>query len=62
MKIIDRFARYLREVRAEAVKVNWPTRQETIRFTIMVIIVSAFVGAFLSALDYLFLNILERII
>ena len=35
-------------------KVNWPTRQETINYTMVVIGVSAAVSAFLGAMDYFF--------
>ncbi len=50
----QRISSYLKETRSEMKKVNWPTRTETIRFTIIVIVVSLFVAAFLGGLDYLF--------
>jgi preprotein translocase subunit SecE len=45
---------FTKEARAELRKVNWPTRQQTIKFTGVVIGVSLAVAAFLGALDYLF--------
>ena len=42
---------YFREVIGELKKVIWPTRDETRRLTIMVIIISVAVGAFLGAVD-----------
>ena len=39
------------EIVAELKRVTWPTRQETMRLTVMVILVSATVGAFLGLVD-----------
>jgi len=44
----------LRESRAEMRKVVWPTREETIRLTIVVILLSAIMSAILFAADALF--------
>ncbi len=44
----------LRESRAEMRKVVWPTREETIRLTIVVILLSAVMSAILFAADALF--------
>lgn len=45
---------FLKEVRLEMKKVNWPTRQETIRYTLIVIGISVGVAVFLGATDFLF--------
>ena len=42
-------------------KVVWPTRQETTRLTIMVLIVCAVVGLFLGALDYGFAELVAKV-
>ena len=42
------------EVIAELRKAHWPTRQETLRLSILVLIVCAIVGAILGALDWVF--------
>ena len=39
------------EIVAELRRVTWPTRQETMRLTIMVVLVSATIGAFLGFVD-----------
>jgi len=39
------------EVVAELRKAHWPTRQETLRLSIIVLILCAIVGAILGALD-----------
>lgn len=44
----------LRESRAEMRKVVWPTREETIRLTLVVILLSAVMSAILFAADALF--------
>lgn len=49
--------RFLKEVVAELKKVTWPTREETIKLTIVVIVISILVGAFISGLDALFVKI-----
>jgi preprotein translocase subunit SecE len=46
--------RVLRETRSELRKVVWPTRQETIRLTIVVIVISLVIGLYLFAGDILF--------
>ena len=46
--------KYLKEVRGEMNLVSWPTRNQTIRLTGLVIIVSIVVGLVTGALDYLF--------
>lgn len=44
---------FLRETKVELDKVVWPTRVQTIRLTVMVIIVTIVVGFFLGGLDFL---------
>lgn len=48
---------FLKEVVSELKKVTWPTRQDTIKLTIMVIVVSVAIGLFVGGLDILFVNI-----
>ncbi|MEK7659900.1 MAG: preprotein translocase subunit SecE [Patescibacteria group bacterium] len=53
---------YLRETRRELTKVNWPTRSQTIKSTILVVVFSIVVALYLGALDSFFRLIWERII
>ena len=46
--------RFYRETIGELRKVTWPTRQEAINLTIIVLIVTFGMSAFLGILDYLF--------
>ncbi len=54
--------KFLKEVRSELKRVTWPTRQEAIRLTSMVIAVSIVVGIYIGALDYLFTKIMELLL
>ncbi len=53
---------FLRETRDELKKVVWPSRQDVIRLTFVVITVSLIVGLFLGGLDFVFTKILETVI
>ena len=53
---------YIRETRAELKHVNWPTRSQAIGYTVIVILLSAFVAFLLGAFDYIFSQILQKII
>jgi preprotein translocase subunit SecE len=50
-------ARFLQEVIAELKKVTWPTRNETMKLTAVVIAISVIVGLFIGGLDALFVAI-----
>lgn len=50
----ERTGESLREIRTELRKVVWPTRQEAIKLTVIVIGVSAAVGVFLGGVDATF--------
>jgi len=53
---------FLKEVRDELKKVVWPTRDEVIRLTALVIIISLAVGFFLGGLDYVFTKLMALVI
>lgn len=44
---------FLKEVKEELTKVTWPSRSQTIRYTVLVILAAVAVGLFLGGLDYL---------
>ncbi len=62
MNPINKLTAFLKEVRLEMKKVNWPTRQETLRYTLIVIGVSLGVAFFLGALDFIFNTLLTKFI
>ena len=53
---------FLKEVRSELAKVVWPTRTETIKYTLTVIVFSIVVALILGAFDYGLLKIFEKIL
>jgi preprotein translocase subunit SecE len=50
--------RTFREVRSEMKKVVWPTREETIRLTVVVIVLSTVISVVLFSADALFATLL----
>ena len=50
---------FIRQVRAETAKVVWPSRQETIRTMIMVLILTGMLALFFLATDSLFSAIVQ---
>lgn len=53
---------YFSEIRNELSRVTWPKRDEVIKLTLMVFLVSAIVGFYVGGLDYIFTNILRVIL
>jgi preprotein translocase subunit SecE len=60
--MIGKIKTYLTESYHELKKVNWPTRKETVRLTVIVIILSLFVALFLGVLDIVFAYILRLLV
>lgn len=59
---IPKLIEYLKEVKTETKKINWPTREKAIRYSLIVIGISFFVAIFLGAFDAIFSFILRKII
>jgi preprotein translocase subunit SecE len=53
---------FLKEVRDELRKVVWPTRDEVIRLTGVVILISVGVGLFLGAADFILTKLVGLLI
>ena len=53
---------FLKEVRDELQKVVWPTRDEIIRLTGVVILVSVIVGIFLGGTDFILTKLVGLLI
>lgn len=60
--MLQRAKLFLQESRRELKRVNWPTREETLRLTGVVIAISVAVAVFLGAFDYLFLKGVQAIV
>jgi len=54
MKIFEPIVRYLRETWAELKKVRWPTRQEAMNLTLIVLAVTLGMAAILGLMDFFF--------
>jgi len=53
---------YLKEVRAELKHVSWPSRNQAVVYTIVVIAVSLITALYLGAWDYLFAALIKKIV
>ena len=62
MDFLRRAQEFVREVVAEFRKVAWPSRQELINSTVVVITVTVAVSLFLGAVDVMLARIVERIL
>ena len=54
--------KFIGEARDELKKVSWPSREETIRYTIIVIVFSLVLGGVIGVIDYLFQLLLESLV
>lgn len=53
---------FLRQVKTELAKVVWPSRTDTVRYTLTVIVFSLAVALVLGAFDYLLLQLFTAIL
>jgi preprotein translocase subunit SecE len=58
----QRLVGFVREAREELRKVSWPTREQAIRYTIIVVVASVAVGLLIGGIDYLFTLLIENFI
>ncbi len=56
------FIQYLKDTRSELNHVAWPTRIQTIIYTVLVIALSVLVALYLGLFDFLFTSGLARIL
>ncbi len=62
MNFFNRIVQFIKQSRTELKKVVWPTREETIRHTLTVIIMSGVVALFLGGVDYMLQFILKTFV
>lgn len=55
-------SRYVRETSGELRKVNWPTRQEAMNLTAIVLLVITTMAIFLGSLDLLFSYLVSQLL
>lgn len=53
---------FFREVKAELTKVIWPTKEEVIRLTIIVMAVSIVIGIYIGGLDFIFTKMTDLLV
>ena len=54
-KVLD----YFKETRLELSKVVWPKREEVVKLTLIVFLISGAIGLYVGALDFAFTKLLE---
>jgi len=57
---MDKIIQFLKEVKVELAKVSWPTRNQTVLYTLVVIGISLFMAVFLGLLDFGFKTIIDK--
>jgi preprotein translocase subunit SecE len=62
MNLINKIKIFFKEVYVELRKTNWLTRNEVLRYTLIILGVTIIVAAFLGGLDYLFSTLLKSFI
>lgn len=55
-KTTKKIKKFFQEVKVEMKKVNWPTKKETAKYTVIVLGTTIAVAVYLGALDFLFTN------
>jgi len=60
--MLAKIINYIRESRDELKKVVWPSRPETIKYTLVVIGISVGLAAFLGAVDFGLSTLLDLVI
>ena len=53
---------YIKDTQGELKHVSWPTRNQAIVFTIVVVLISLFVSFFLGFFDYIFNLVLQKFV
>lgn len=60
--MFERTITFLKDSRIELKKVTWPSREETVRYTVAVIVISVAVALFLGGLDFIFQWVLNNFV
>lgn len=59
---MNKITQFLKEVRIELSKVTWPSREQTVRYTLTVIGISLFLAVFLGLLDSGFTALINKFV
>ena len=58
---MTRLRRYIAESWSELKKVTWPTRVQVRNLTVLVFLISAIIGVFIAAVDFVLFQIIARL-
>lgn len=53
---------FFKEVKTELIKVVWPSRQQTTKYTIVVILFTVVFSAILGLMDYGLIQVLQKVV
>ena len=59
---MSKIGEYLNETKVELKHVVWPTRAETVYYTLVVIVLSVLLAYYLGVFDAIFSRLLEKVI
>lgn len=59
---MTQLVKYVRSTMAELRQVAWPTKQEAMLYTVLVIVISAIVALYVGGFDYLFSQGINQLI
>lgn len=51
---MENITKYFRDTAAELKQVSWPTQKQALFYTVLVVVISAFVAMYIGAFDYVF--------
>ena len=59
---MDQFSNYLKATAAEMKQVKWPTRQQALFYTALVIVISVLTALYAGVFDYVFGEIINYVV
>ena len=60
--MFSKLVNFLKEVKMEVKKINWPDKNKTIKYTMVVLGISLAIAIYLGGLDFLFTFLLEKFV
>jgi len=60
--MMDKLKKFWSDSKQEFKRVNWPTKEETVKYTLVIIGMSLFLALFLGFFDMIFLKVIQFII
>ncbi len=60
--MLDKIKKFLRGVKSELKKVNWPNQSQLISYTIVVLVTVVLLTSFIGAVDFVFSNIIRMLV